>query len=139
DPGAIAKSATSVWQAVVDRDRYLARRQQQGVVEGRLAAEAAVAAPAAPSVPSVDGGAPPAPRRSWLVDDSEGDGSLAIHVDLSGVAGAPPKPGARVAITGAWALDNPSSLALAGSPARRWYWKAASVVALPVTPPPDPA
>lgn len=123
DAEAVAKSATSVWQAVVDRDRYLARRHQEGVVEGRLGGAVASA------TPPVDGGAPPAPAFAWLVDDTEGDGALAIHVDLSGVGGAPPKDGARVAVTGAWALDE----------TRHWYWKAKSIVALPATPPPDPA
>ena len=129
DAEAVAKSATSVWQAVVDRDRYLARRGQGGVVEGRLGGPVE-APPVAPTPPNaIDAGAPPAPAFTWLVDDTEGDGALAIHVDLSGVSGAPPKAGARVAITGAWTLDD----------SRHWVWKAASIVALPATPPPDPA
>jgi hypothetical protein len=63
-----------------------------------------------------------------LVDDTESDGSLAIHVAFPAAA---PKQGTRVALTGSWALDE----------TRHWYWKAESVTELPNGPPPpaDPS
>jgi hypothetical protein len=63
-----------------------------------------------------------------LVDDTEADGSLAIKVMF---AGAAPKQGTRVAVTGSWMLDD----------ARKWYWKAESATELPNGPPPpaDPS
>jgi len=119
DAEALGKSATSAWQAVVDRDRYLARRNDKGVVEGRVG-------PAInPPAPVVDGGAPPAgPTYTWLIDDTEADGCLAIRVDFEDAA---PKVDARVAVTGAWALDDD----------RHWYWRADTVTPLPDHPPPS--
>jgi hypothetical protein len=157
DAEAAAKSATSAWQAVVDRDRYLARRGDKGVVEGRVGPPAVpeVVAPPAPTPPTpaptppratptpatptpsppdaglvIDAGPPPdaaPPPYTWLVDDTESDGCLSIRVRFPD---APPKLGARVAITGAWAVDDD----------HRWYWKAETVTMLPDHPPvSDPA
>ena len=93
DPGkAIADlEAIPAWQAVVDRAQYLARRGQHGVVFGTL-------------------GAPLENDFTWLVDDTEGNGALAIRVMLGKSVA---KEGDRVALGGAWALDD----------ARRYYWK----------------
>jgi hypothetical protein len=126
--------AIPAWQAVVDRAQYLARRGQQGVVFGTLGSAIQVAA-------AGDAGFVASPY-TWLVDDTEGNGSLAIRVALDGTA--PPsggaaggaqvpaaskaKPGDRIAIRGAWALDDE----------RRWYWRADDVTALPPAPPPNP-
>ena len=106
DPGkAIADlDAVSAWQAVVDRAQYLARRGQHGVVYGTLGAS--------------DG------ELTWLVDDTEGNGALAIHVMLGKLAA---KQGDRVALGGAWALDD----------AHHWYWKADQLTALPPAPASD--
>lgn len=99
------------WQAVIDRDRYLARRGQGAVVVGRLGGEAIA----------------PGARGSirWLVDETEGNGSLAIRVALPG---AVPDPGTRLAVRGAWMVDNQ----------RRWYWQADAVTALGTPAPPGP-
>lgn len=98
------------WQAVIDRDRYLARRNQGAVLVGRLGGEA------------IAPGARGAVR--WLIDETEGNGALAVRI---AVPGAPPAEGVRLAARGAWALD--SQL--------RWYWQVESIA--PVTAPPPPA
>ncbi len=89
-PGAIPP-----WQAVVERDRYLARRRQSAVLIGRLGGEAI--APGARGV------------IRWLIDETDGNGSLAVRVAFTG---AVPADGARLAVRGAWTLDSQ----------RRWYW-----------------
>ena len=61
---------------------------------------------------------------TWLVDDTEGNGALAIRVML-GKHGA--KQGDRVALGGAWMLDD----------ARHWYWKVDQLTPLPPAPPSD--
>lgn len=105
DTGSAAAKPAAVpaWQAVVDRTRYLDRRGQSGVVYGVL-------------------GAIVAPPYQWLVDDTEGNGALAIHVTL------PPRalavPGDRVALAGAWAIDG----------TRAWYWRASVATPLPPAP-----
>lgn len=106
DPGkAIADlDAVSAWQAVVDRSLYLGRRGQHGVVYGTVGA--------------ADG------ERTWLVDDTEGNGALAIRVLPGKLA---PKQGDRVALGGAWMLDD----------ARHWYWQADQLTPLAPSPPSD--
>ncbi|MEZ4400555.1 MAG: hypothetical protein R3B06_11085 [Kofleriaceae bacterium] len=106
----VATGTVAVWQAVIDRDRYLARRGQGAVLAGRLGGEAI--APGARGV------------IRWLVDEGEGNGALAVRVALPG---AVPAEGARLAVRGAWALDNQ----------RRWYWQAES--SAPLTGPAPPA
>ncbi len=97
-PGAIPP-----WQAVVERDRYLARRRQSGVLVGRLAGEAI--APGARGVVR------------WLVDETDGNGALAVRVAFTGPV---PTDGTRLAVRGAWMLDSQ----------RRWYWAVESQTAL---------
>jgi hypothetical protein len=118
DPGkAIADlGAVSAWQAVVDRGQYLARRGQHGVVYGTLGAAIVIEGAA-------DAGLLATPF-TWLVDDTEGHGALAIRVML-GERGDKLKTGDRVALGGAWVLDE----------SRRWYWKVDAVdPLLPATP-----
>lgn len=99
------------WQAVVDRDRYLARRGQGAVIVGRLGGEAI--APGARGV------------IRWLIDETEGNGALGVRIALTG---AVPADGARLAVRGAWALDGQ----------RRWYWQVESVTELTTPGPPAP-
>lgn len=91
--------AIAAWQAVVDRALYLERRGGAGVVRGVVG--------------------PQAGPLAWLIDETEGSGSLAIRVLVpSQVAVA---PGDRIAAVGAWSLDE----------SRNWYWRASRVTALP--------
>ena len=62
-PGSVA-----AWQAVIDRDRYLARRGQGAVIVGRMGGDAI--APGARGV------------IRWLIDETEGNGALAVRVVL---------------------------------------------------------
>jgi hypothetical protein len=118
--------AIPAWQAVVDRAQLLARRGQKGVVYGRIGPAVLVPPPPPPPGPP----SPPAPAGSaagsagsapidaglvsspyiWLVDDSEGNGSLGIRIALGKRT---VKEGDRIAASGAWELDGE----------RRWYWK----------------
>jgi hypothetical protein len=121
DPGAQieALGAIPAWQVVVDRDSYLARREQHGVVYG-------VIGDAVPQVElSVVGAGPDAGTivaqpadLVWLLDDTEGAGALGVRVKLP--ATPPVVAGARVAVRGAWKVDD----------ARRWYWDGTEVVSL---------
>lgn len=94
----IRLGAIPAWQAVVDRTRYLARRDQKGVVYGIIAASD--------------------PPYTFLVDDTEGNGALGIRAAL-GMKGA--KDGDRVALAGAWKLDDQ----------RRWFWGVDQLTVLP--------
>jgi len=129
DPGKVISElgAIPAWQAVIDRWKYLARRKQRGVVFGRLGPPVAPAGAASAS-PGTDAGAPVAPASpyTWLVDDTDGHGSLGIRVRLDRFAGQA-KEGDRVALGGAWTLDE----------ARRWYWRVDSLVHVPAAPPSD--
>ncbi|MEZ4366426.1 MAG: hypothetical protein R2939_09080 [Kofleriaceae bacterium] len=120
--------AIPAWQAVVDRAELLARRGQRAVVVGAVGpkvapppsdAGSAATEAGAPTGPGFGAGATAVgPALTWLIDDSEGAGTLAIRVAFRG---APPAPGTRVAVGGAWALD----------PDRRWYWQADALTPLP--------
>jgi hypothetical protein len=110
DAGAeVERRPIAAWQGVVDRDLYLARRGQQGVLGG-IAASAV------------------ADDRFWLVDETEGEGSLGVPVQAPGKL---PRAGDRVRVRGAWVVDS----------TRRWIWQAEEVS--PGTPgkvpPTDPA
>lgn len=132
DPGkAIADlGAVSAWQAVVDRAQYLARRGQHGVVYGTLGAPIMVLGPT-PEMPAdagvkpIDAGLVPS-EFVWLVDDTEGNGALAIRVKLGKLADKI-KQGDRVALGGAWMLDDKL----------KWYWAAEAMTALPPALPSD--
>jgi hypothetical protein len=135
DPGkAIADlGAVSAWQAVIDRAQYLARRGQHGVVFGTVGTPIMVPGPPPPPPPPdagvaakpIDAGLVPS-EYVWLVDDTEGNGALAIRVALGKFADKV-KQGDRVALGGAWTLDE----------ARRWYWKVDALQPLPPAPPSD--
>jgi len=121
---AIELGAIPAWSAVVERDQYLARRGQQGIVAGVVGG--AVAPATLPPAPDAgpDAGvvvAQPADL-TWLVDEREGNGALGIRVRF---AAPVPAPGTRVAVQGAWMLDE----------ARRWYWRADAVTPLPAAEP----
>jgi hypothetical protein len=127
DPGkAIAElGAVPAWQAVVDRARYLARRGQHGVVYGLVGGPVMVPAPEPPAtadagVAHLDAGLV-ASEYTWLVDDTEGNGALAIRVKGKDV-----KAGDRVALGGGWALDD----------AKHWFWMIDAVSPLPTEPVP---
>ncbi len=110
--------AVSAWQAVVDRSRYLGRRNQHGVAYGTLGTTIMVPDPKA----APDAGVPPLIPSPyvWLIDDTEGNGCLAIRVVL-GPKGTAAKEGDRIALGGAWELD----------PARQWFWKVDGMDRLP--------
>jgi hypothetical protein len=118
--------AVPAWQAVVDRGHYLARRNQRGVVYGTLGEPILVlgSAPEQADDAGVGAKAPDAglvaSDYSWLVDDTEGNGALGIRVML-GARGGDVAPGDRVAVRGAWVLDE----------RRSYYWKADEVIKLP--------
>jgi hypothetical protein len=67
----------------------------------------------------------------WLIDDTDGNGTLGIRIALGDQA----REGQRIAAGGAWQLDDE----------RRWFWKADTVQPLPPAPagdlkePPPPA
>ena len=134
DPGKVLADlgAVSAWQAVIDRAQYLERRGQHGVAFGTLGAPIMVLGPTPPIPPDAGVGYKPldaglvASDYVWLVDDTEGNGALAIRVALGSFA-AKAKAGDRVALGGAWALDD----------ARRWFWRVDAVTALPPAPPSD--
>lgn len=115
DPGKqiAALGAIPAWQAVVDRGLYLDRRDQHGVVYGTLGD------PITESSGSGDAMSVQPTMYSWLIDDTDGNGALAIRV--TGTAQA--KPGDRIALAGAWALDDK----------REWYWKTTLLTALAPT------
>lgn len=140
--------AIPAWQAVVDRASLLARRGQHGVVFGRVGPVVMVPAPpVVPAIPgapgdagvadaAIDAGARPdagvdagvagglvASPYVWLIDDTEGNGSLAIRIALGDQA----RLGDRIAAGGAWQLDAE----------RRWFWKPDKVQAIPPAPATD--
>lgn len=126
DPGKLIAElgAISAWQAVIDRAQLLARRGQHGVVYGRLGPPVMVPAPPAAGSGSASPPALVASSHTWLVDDTEGNGSLGIRVAL-GAKASQAKLGDRVALGGAWELDE----------SRRWFWKVDSLQAVPPGPP----
>lgn len=119
DPGKLIADlgAVPAWQAVVDRGQYLARRNLSGVVYGTLGE------PILMADPSSDGGLI-ASSYTWLIDDTEGNGALAIRIKLGKQAA---KQGDRVALAGAWKLDDE----------HRYFWQVDQLTALPPAPPTD--
>ncbi|HUS28540.1 MAG TPA: hypothetical protein VMZ53_08525 [Kofleriaceae bacterium] len=119
DPGKLVADlgAIPAWQAVVDRGEYLQRRGQHGIVYGTLGPTIQIADPAS------DGGLINSPY-TWLVDDTEGNGCLAIRVALGNKT---PKLGDRVALAGAWKLDDKLE----------YFWDVAELTQLPPGPPSD--
>lgn len=125
DPGKLIADlgAIPAWQAVVDRGQYLGRRNLGGVVYGTLGAPIQMADPASDGGLMAPGHVVASPF-TWLVDDTEGNGALAIRVKL----GKPTaKQGDRVALAGAWKLDEQ----------RHYYWEVDQLTALPPAPPSD--
>jgi len=124
--------AVPAWQTVVDRANYLERRGQHGVAYGVLGQPVMVVGP--PPVAPTDAGVPVrlpdaglvASEYTWLIDDTEGNGALAIRAHLGAFA-AGLAPGDRVALGGAWVLDE----------SRKWFWKVDAMTKLPPAPPPD--
>jgi hypothetical protein len=123
--------AVSAWEAVVDRAQYLERRGQHGVAYGVVGGAVMVLGP--PPVAPSDAGVVRLPdagmvasEYTWLVDDTEGNGALAIRAQLGKLA-SQVKEGDRVALGGAWALDE----------TRHWYWKVDGLTKLPPGPPSD--
>jgi len=134
DPGKVLADldAVSAWQAVIDRAMYLARRGQHGVVYGTVGAPIMVLGPPPPPAPDagvnakpIDAGLVPSDY-VWLVDDTEGNGSLAIRVALGKFADKA-KQGDRIALGGAWTLDEQ----------KRWFWAVDAITPLPPAPPSD--
>jgi len=151
DPGRVIAElgAVPAWQAVVDRAQLLGRRGQHGVVFGRVGPALLLPGPPpAPPASPVDAGVAPgggsggapgsAPGAApgvaidaglvkspyvWLIDDTEGNGSLGIRIALGDKA----KEGDRIAAGGAWQLDSE----------RRWFWKPDAVQPLPSAPASD--
>ena len=115
DPGKqlVELGAVPAWQAVVDRAQYVERRGQKGIVYGTLGEPIATGS----------GSAVEQTPYTWLVDDTEGNGALAIRAKLPSPSQA--KAGDRVALAGAWVVDD----------GRRWYWHVTTVTALPPAPP----
>lgn len=125
--------AIPAWQAVIDRAQLLGRRNQRGVVYGRIGGPVAIPLPvgagsggSAGSAGSAGSGSA-SPANSpyvWLIDDTEGNGALGIRVALgSRIA----KAGDRVALGGAWLLDD----------RRQWYWRVDSLHSVPPAEPSD--
>jgi hypothetical protein len=101
--------AVPAWQAVVERGNHLARRGQHGAVFGRV------------------GGSVAEPSYRWLVDETEGEGALAIRLAFD--PGITVAEGQRVVAWGAWHLDAD----------RRWHWRAERMALLaPAAGPPPP-
>ena len=122
DPGKVIAElgAISAWQSVIDRAQLLVRRGQRGVVYGRVGPAIMVAATMPEPGPDAgvkgDAGLV-ASAYTWLVDDTEGNGTLGIRVKLDGKA----KEGDRAALEGGWDLDAD----------RRWFWHVDTVKTIP--------
>ncbi|CAN5913451.1 hypothetical protein BH11MYX2_BH11MYX2_09600 [soil metagenome] len=138
DPGKVIDQlgAIPAWQAVIDRYLYVARRGQSGIVFGRVGPAVLQLAPPPPPALVVPGLTPPKASKpedrleasgyTWLVDDTEGNGALAIRV-LFDTKKPPTAQGDRVAVRGAWDLDAKN----------RWFWKSAGVETVPAAMPSD--
>ena len=130
DPGKLIAElgAIPAWQAVIDRTQLLARRGQHGIAYGTIGPGVEKLGP--PTDPPkawpwkpIDAMMLPT-GYTWLVDDTEGNGTLGIRVDLGKHTAA---AGDRVALGGAWHLDDE----------RKWIWKVDSLTKLPPAAPSD--
>jgi len=128
DPGKLIADlgAIPAWETVIDRAQLLARRGQRGTAYGKIGSAVLIPGPAVePGSGSakvkVDAAMVASPY-VWLVDDTEGNGSLGIRVALGKQTKW--KEGDRVALGGAWDLDD----------ARRWFWKVDTLTVLPPGP-----
>jgi hypothetical protein len=92
---------------------------------GSAAGAGAAAAPAAPAAAAPAAAAAPLVKSPyvWLIDDTEGNGTLGIRIALGDKA----KQGDRIAAGGAWQLDGE----------RRWFWKPDAIQPLPPAPASD--
>ena len=103
EKAALAKiDAVPAFDAVQYRPRYLARNGQSGVVFGRLGAE-------------TDG------RYRWLVDETDGQGSLGVRIVVADDLDA--TLGDRLVVWGAWKVDEE----------RHWYWEPTKLAGLSST------
>lgn len=150
EPRALAAiPAVPVWHAVVERGRYLARRQQHGAIHGYLGSALAAGDVARGPADHPDGGPDhpdPGPTVDqtyrWIIDETQGAGSLGVRVQSAAIPGLDTlEEGTRVVLWGAWHIaqnGEPDSVQ------RWWYWKPTRVATLeprpaPAAPAPDAA
>lgn len=95
-----AVGAVPVWEAVINRGRYLARRRLQGAVYGYLGG-------------SIDG-------YRLLIDETEGAGALAIRITTDTDELLELHEEQRLVSWGAWQIDDQ----------KRWYWKSERLAGL---------
>lgn len=134
--------AVSAWRAVVNRSRYLARREQRGAIYGRIlgqiesekAAETRAndqsgpddAGPPSPAEPA-RALAPEDPAFYWLMDETDGSGSLTVRLAMPPAMRAGHHPadtvraGTRLVAWGAWQVASDS----------QWFWQADELAWLP--------
>ncbi|MCG8418173.1 MAG: hypothetical protein MJE77_09555 [Proteobacteria bacterium] len=116
-----ALGAVPAWQAVVERGRYLSRRGRQGIIYGRLGG---VVQPARPTIRDRGHHRESLPADyHWFIDETEGQGALAIRVAADGDI----SPGQRLVMWGAWHVDRE----------RAWYWRAGRIEVLDSAEPTD--
>lgn len=121
EPSALASvGAIPVWRAVIDRWAYLARRGSRGVVYGRVGGPVA-------DDDAADDDAADDDAYVWLIDETQGAGSLSIRLSIA--AGVEQRPtglndGDRIVAWGNWHLDA----------SRTWYWRANRISYLPRRP-----
>lgn len=94
--------AVPVWDAVINRGRYLARRKRAGSVWGRVG--------------------PAVGNYHWLIDETDGAGSLSIRVAFPETMQV--KQGERLLVLGSWKVDED----------RHWYWQPSRVARLRAKP-----
>lgn len=118
-----ALGALPAWEGVVQRGQLLARRGQRGVLFGKVG-------------PVVEGAGGEG-ELVWLIDDTDGEGSLAVRAKFPG---ATPAEGSRITAAGAWVLPESSGASVPGgasaaAPApRRWIWQIEQSSVLPDEP-----
>lgn len=119
-----ALGAIPAWEGVVQRGQLLARRGQRGVLYGKVG-------------PVVEGAGGEG-ELIWLIDDTDGEGSLAVRAKFPGAA---PPAGSRITARGAWLLPETTGASIPGGAsavapaAKRWIWQIEQSAALPDEPP----